>query len=190
MKNTSKLTTAFLSLISIALFTALAAAQETNLKQYANNGVTFSFPGDWEMTEQSQLDMQRISLSNKETDSQILVTIVNQKTDSKEPMVELKKKVIDPWVKQLIEGYAKAQLKFKQEEATAEIGSEKAEGMRLKFYLDERPGTAEAFWTLMDKRLVLLYFIRPDKTSDKANVGWDAIRKSIRIDPAAKTRGN
>lgn len=61
-------------------------------------------------------------------------------------MPEPKKQVIDPWVKQLVDGYTKAGISLTQEPASADVGGAPAEGMRMKFLLDGQDGTAEAYW--------------------------------------------
>lgn len=126
-------------------------------------------------------DSQQISLSNKESDSQLLLIVLRKQVNSKEPMADLKKQVVDPWVAQLINQYKVAGISVVREAAYAEVGGQQAEGMKLKFFLDNNPGGAEAYWVLLDKRLVMLYFIRPDKVSDKAEPGLEAIRKSLKV---------
>jgi hypothetical protein len=177
-----------LTTVFVAFFAGLTTAQETDLKKYAKDGLTFEVPTGWEVEEQPATGLQQIIIANKETDSQILLRVLNQKMESKDPMPELKKKVIDPWVTQLVDGYARNNIPLKQSPAATEVGAEKAEGIKLNFFLDDQPGGAEAYWVLLDKRLVLLYFIRPDKTSDKATLGWDAIRKSLHVETVAVTK--
>ena len=101
-------------------------------------------------------------------------------------MPDLKKQVVDPWLTSLISQYTRVGIKVERSSAATEVGGEQAEGVRLKFSLDNQPGSGDVYWPLLDKRLVLIYFIRPDKTSEKAAGGWDAIRKSIRVTSAGK----
>jgi hypothetical protein len=172
--------------IFIAIVSSLAMAQESDLKKYAKNGVAFDFLDGWEATDQAGAGSQQISLANKETDSQILVIVLNQKIKTKDPLPELKKRVVDPWVTQLVHGYIENKIPLEQSPATTEIASQQAEGVRLKFFLDNQPGAGEAYWVLLDNRLVLTYFIRPDKTSEKAVRGWDVIRKSLHVETVKK----
>lgn len=37
------------------------------------------------------------------------------------------------------------------------------------------------FGLLLEKKLFLLCFIRPDKTAEKAMPGWDVIRQSLKV---------
>lgn len=172
-------------LIHLVLFFDLASAQEA--KTYSNAGVAFEYLSGWEMTEQSVNDAQQISLANKDADSQILIIILRKQSDSKDAMAALKKKVIDPWLTELLDQYTKAGINFSREDSKTEIAGQVAEGSTLKFVLDEQPGRGEAYWIFIQKRLVLLYFIRPDKSAEKASVGWDTIRNSLRVE-AVKNR--
>ncbi len=83
-------------------------------------------------------------------------------------MAELKKQVVEPWVAKLVGQYKATGINVVQSTATTDLGGQRAEGLRMKFFLDDTAGGAEAYWTLLDKRLVLAYFIRPRQSSRKS----------------------
>ncbi len=151
------------------------------VKKYSNNGVAFEYLPGWELSDQIGSDLQQISLSNKATDSQILITVLRKRAGSKDPMPTLKKQVIDPWLTRLLAQYSQAAIRVEQSPSTTEISGQKAEGTKLNLLLDGQPGTGEAYWLIIEKRLFLIYIIRPDKMIEKATPGWDSIRTSLRI---------
>src|SRR5258708_33883310 len=132
MKNGNRLRKLIFIPLLFAISAAAAVGQET--KKYANGGVTFEYLPAWELTEQSAADSQQISLSNKETDSQILVIVLRKQVNSKEPMADLKKQVVDPWLTQLISQYKTGGISVVREASTGEISGQQAEGMKLRFF--------------------------------------------------------
>lgn len=168
----------------LAIFIVSAKGQDS--KKYSNGGVTFEYGSGWEPTEQVSPDSHQISLSNKAADSQILLIVLRKRVETKEPRADLKKQVVDPWLAKLMNGYKDAGISVVREPANTEVGGQPAEGERLKFVFDGQLGGGEAYWALLDRRLVLAYFIRPDKTAEKASAGWNMLRKSLKVEAEKK----
>ena len=170
-----------LFVVILLMLSALAAnAQES--KKYAKDGVSFEYDADWELTEKVGKDSDEISLSNAGADSQISLAIVRKRVESKDPMPELRKQVIDPWIASMIDQYKKiANIDVQRSDVKTQVAGEPTDGVKLAFTLDGQQGSVEACWALLGKRLVLLYLLRPDKKAEKATPGWDRVRSSIRI---------
>ena len=169
-------------LTALLLMGSYAAITGQELKRFSKDGATFEYTDGWEPVDQSQPDIQQISIANEAADSQIRILILRKRSNSKDAMAELKRTVVDPWLRQLVGGYNYAGLKFEQTPANTEVAGTAAEGTAFKFQLDGQAGGSYVFWTLLDKRLVILYFIRPEKKAEQATPGWDAIRKSLRVE--------
>lgn len=172
-----KILIVFLVLVSCSI-----ASLGQEIKRYSKDGVAFDYLASWEVTDQTGPDLQQISISNTQTDSQILITVLRKRAESKDPMPALKKQVIDPWLTKLIGQYTQAGIKVERSPAATEVAGQQANGSKLSFMLDGQAGTGEAYWLLLEKRLFLLYIIRPEKMAEKATPGWDSIRNSLRIE--------
>src|SRR5262249_4917500 len=123
----------------------------------------------------------QISLYDKGDDAIVQIIVLKKRTESRTGMADLKKQVVDPWVEKLVGQYTTNGVSIRPEPTTDTIGDSKAEGIVFKFTLDNQLGSGQAFWSLMDRRLALLYFVRPDKTAEKATGGWDLLRKSLTV---------
>lgn len=165
--------------ILLASCTVASIGQEA--KKYSKGGVSFEYAAGSEVTDQPSQDSQRIILSNKDSDSQVMIIVLQKRVASGASMADIKKATVDPWLTSLTDQYTKAGIAIERSPDTTEISGESVEGTKLKFSLDGQAGTGYAYWILLDKRLVLLYFIRPDKLAEKASAGWDVLRKSIRV---------
>lgn len=172
-------TSSFLILF-ISVFISTVFAQET--KKYVKGGVAFEYSQGWELTEKADKETSQISLSNAEADSQISIIVIHRPINSKEPMAEAKKRVIDPWITTLIDQYTRiAQVKIDRSEIKTEVAGQPADGVKLAFILDAQGGRVEACWALLEKRLVLFYIVGPDKKGGIASLGWESVRQTIRI---------
>lgn len=169
-------------LIAIVLLVSAVVASSQEVKTYAKSGVTFEYAKEWELTERADKDTTQIGLSNAAADSQIAIIVVTKEINSKEPLTDAKKQVIDPWIASLIERYTTiAQVKIARSEIKTEVGGQPTDGVKLTFTLDGQEGQVETCWALLGKRLVLLYIVRPDKKADIVTPGWNLIRQTIRI---------
>lgn len=168
----------------IFVFNLAAFSQEPEIKKYSKEGIAFDYISGWEISEQGDANQRRIMIVNSATDAQIMLTVLSAKAggNDQETLAKLKKQVVDPWLSQLIAGYEQASIKILRSPLTTEAAGQKIDGVRLQFMLDDQPGTAEACWLLLEQRLILLYFIRPDKQAEKANQGWDRVRKNFRLE--------
>jgi hypothetical protein len=165
------------SFLIVLVCGGIGLAQEN--KQFSSEGTSFKYPTEWVLEDTSSADVQQISLYDKSDDAIVQIIVLKKRTESKTAMADLKKQVIDPWIEKLVNQYTTEGVSIHREPATDKIGEADAEGIKFKFVLDNQQGGGQAFWSLIDKRLVLLYFVRPDKTADKATAGWDALRKSL-----------
>jgi hypothetical protein len=171
----------------VLICTAISYGQDQKGKQYDKNGLSFDYAEGWMvLTDRSSADSQELSIADPETDAQVLIILMKKRVESKDPMADLKKQSVEPWLARMVQGYENNGIKVQREAAASEIAGQSAEGARLAFELDGQKGIGEAFWTVLDKRLLLTYFLRPERTAKKATVGWDLIRKSIKLETKTK----
>ena len=172
------------SAVLFLVFSAVVTAQET--KNYSKNGVGFDYLSNWELTEKSEKDTDEVAISNSDADARITVISLKKKFDS-DDLADARKRVVEPWIASLKNMYTNiAKVDVVQVETKIDAGGKTTDAVELKFNLDGQGGRVEAYWLLLEKKLVLVYMVRPDRTAEKAAVGWDLIRQTIRAE--AKTR--
>jgi hypothetical protein len=182
VRRDARLSRGLLVLPTVVFVVFASAARAQEKKQFSSGGTSFSYPAEWSLEDKSSNDVLQLSLLNKGDDALVQVVVIKKKVESKTGMADLKKQVIEPWVGQLVKQYESGGVSITREPATDNIGESEAEGVRFKFAVDNQMGVGEAFWALVGKHLVLLYFVRPEKTAESATSGWDMLRKSLRTD--------
>jgi hypothetical protein len=172
----------------LVLVCVAAFAQTGSPKQFSKDGLSFDYPGDWLIQDDSNKDGQSLTLARADLDVAINV-FVHRGRITPDKLPDAKKAFIDPYVdarvKQLIQSGATPQ----QTPDTSEIAGQKADGVAITASLGGVPGSAKIYWTLVGERVVLLTYFGPDKQQKQfANV-WDTVRNSIKIeDPKAKPK--
>jgi len=173
--------------IKLALFTmvccAIASAQTS--KNYFKGGLSFDYPADWTLTDDTNGDAQQFTLAKANSDVQIRI-FVHKGRISQEKLPDAKKAFIDPYVAATAKQFVQMGAKPEQSPDASEIGGVKADGVNIAASLGGETGAAKIYWALVGQRVVVLTFFGPDKQIKQLTPAWDVIRNSIQVfDPKA-----
>ena len=140
----------------------------------------------WTITDESNSDAQQLTLGRADSEAMIKFFVHRGKVNTPEKLSQAKAKIIDPYLSYTEKQFVEMGAKPERAAASTEIAGAAAEGVRITAILDREPGEAGVYWTTMGERLVVLTFFGPDKALKKAVPTWDAIRKSLKIEPPPK----
>jgi len=175
----------FIAVCVAVMFASLAAAQTGNNKQFAKDGLTFDYPADWTLQEDTTADAQQLTLGKANSDAQIRV-FVHKGRIAPEKFPDAKKGFIDPYVGATAKQFVAMGAKPEQANDSTEIAGEKAEGVAITASLGGEPGAAKIYWALIGRRVVVLTYFGPDKELKQFASAWDMVRSSLKIeDPKA-----
>ena len=173
-----------LKLVGI-VFCCVVANAQTDSKNFAKDGLSFDYPAKWELKDDSNSDLQQITLSMPDSDVKIGVFVHKGRT-TPEKMADAKKALVDP----LIAGHAKQFVamgaKPEQVPDSTEIAGLKAEGTSVNASIGGETGAAKIYWVLVGQRFVVLTLFGPDKEIKQRAPVWDLVRTSLKVvDPKA-----
>ena len=181
---------AIITVLAALLLTALTAHAQTPMQHFDKDGLAFDYPNGWTLEDQSNKDLQQLTLARTDNGAQIGIFVHRGKVDTPEKMAQAKKAFIDPYVKSTNDIFVQMGAKPEQTTASTQIGTMTAEGVRMRASLSGEPGEATIYWFTLNNRVVVLTFFGPDAALKKAAPAWDAIRNSIHIEevkPPQKT---
>ena len=165
------------------LFCLVVMAQTP--KNYAKNGLSFDYPGEWTLTDDSTDDAQQLTLSKFDSDAQIRI-FVHKGRISPEKLPDAKKAFIDPYVASTVKQFVSMGAKPEQTPDTSEIGGMKADGTNISASLGGEAGAAKIYWALVGERVVVLTYFGPDKQTKQYSPVFDLVRTSLKVvDPKA-----
>jgi len=170
-------------LATILISCLLAVAQTPN--NVAKNGLSFDYPSDWTMQDDSGGDAQQFILSKANSDVQITV-FVHKGRIAAEKLPDAKKAFIDPYVAATEKQFVSMGANPEKSPDTSEIGGIKADGVKITASLGGETGAAKIYWALVGQRVVVLTLFGPDKQLKQFAPAWDLVRNSLKVvDPKA-----
>ena len=173
-----------LKLIGLVFCCVLANAQ-TDSKNFAKDGLSFDYPAKWELKDDSNSDLQQITLSMPDSDVKIGVFVHKGRT-TPEKMADAKKALVDPLIAGNAKQFVAMGAKPEQVPDSTEIAGLKAEGTSVNAAIGGETGAAKIYWLLVGQRFVVLTLFGPDKEIKLRAPVWDLVRTSLKVvDPKA-----
>jgi hypothetical protein len=167
-----------LSFLLLASFVTLAQTGDT--KNYAKDGLSFDYPSDWTLQDNSNGDAQQLSLGRANNDVQIRLFVHKGKI-SPEKLPDAKKAFIDPCVANTGKQFVAMGANPKQSPDSTEIGGVKSDGVNITASLGGEPGAAKIYWALIGQHVAILTYFGPDKELKQFAPAWDLVRTSLKI---------
>ena len=161
----------------------VAVAQSGNDKQFTKDGLTFDYPSGWTLQDDSNQDLQQLTLTRAGNELLIRVFVHKGKITS-EKFPEAKKAFIDPFVVSTGKQFVDMGAKPTQTPDSTDVGGVKAEGVVIAAILGGEPGAAKIYWGLVGNRVVILTYFGPDKELKQFTAAWDLVRNSLKIEAA------
>ena len=173
-----------LALATILLVFCIFASGQTP-KTLAKDGLSFNYPDNWTVFDDSNNDAQQFTLTKSTTDVQIRL-FVHKGRISEEKFPDAKKAFIDPYIAATVKQFIQMGAKPEQSPDTSEIGGAKADGVAIKASLGGEAGAAKIYWALVGKRVAVLTIFGPDQQTKQHASVWDMVRSSLKVeDPKA-----
>ena len=174
-----------LKLIVLVFCCVLAAAQTPDSKNFAKDGLSFDYPASWQLSEDSNTDLQQFTLTKANSDVQIGI-FVHRGRMTPEKMADAKKAIVDPLIAGNVKQFVAMGAKPEQVPDSSEIGGVKADGTSINASLGGETGAAKIYWALVGERVVILSLFGPDKQLKQLAPAWDLVRTSLKVvDPKA-----
>ena len=174
-----------LKLVVLVFCCALATAQTPDSKNFAKDGLSFDYPASWQLAEDSNTDLQQITLTKANSDVQIGI-FVHRGRMTPEKMADAKKAIVDPLIAGNVKQFIAMGAKPEQVPDSSEIGGVKADGTSINASLGGETGAAKLYWALVGERVVILSLFGPDKQLKQLAPAWDLVRTSLKVvDPKA-----
>jgi hypothetical protein len=174
-----------LTLVGLVFCCVLVTAQTPDSKNFAKDGLSFDYPASWQLLDDSNSDLQQITLSKADSDVKIGVFVHRGRT-TPEKMADAKKALVDPLIAGNAKQFVAMGAKTEQVPDSTEIAGLKAEGTSVNASFGGDTGAAKIYWLLVGQRFVVLTLFGPDKELKQRAPVWDLVRTSLKVmDPKA-----
>ena len=168
--------------LAALLLVVSAFAQDPNVKHFAKDGLSFDYPANWQISDQSTQQMQYIQLA-RDGFTEIRARVPREWLKTPEKEASAKKLIQDKYVDDFATQVEQAGLHPKRSTAATQISGADAEGARVRAVLDGEPGGMDSYFCVVSDRFVQLSMIGSEKEIAKSASVWDMIRNSLKVEP-------
>jgi len=163
------------------LLMVVAFAQGPAGKHFDKDGLSFDYPANWTITDQSTKQMQYLELAQGDVIIRVRSPREWLKTPEKE--AHAKKLFQDQYVDDFSAQVEQQGMHPKRSPVTTQIGGADAEGARVRAVMDGQPGGMDSYSRIISDRLVNLSTIGSETDFVKSAAAWDLIRGSLKVEP-------
>ena len=163
------------------LIAVVASAQNPNAKHFDRDGLSFDYPTDWQLSDQSTGQMQFLELTKG--DLVIRLRAPREWLKMPEKEAHAKKLIQDQYVDSFAAQLEQAGMRSTRSTISTQIAGVDAEGARVRAVLDGQPGGMDSYYRIISDRFVGLSIIGSERDIAKSAGAWDLIRTSVRVEP-------
>jgi hypothetical protein len=175
--------------IFIALVAAIGLAQDPNAKHFEKDGLSFDYPANWQISDQSTGQMQYVQLA-RDGYAEIRIRAPREWLKTPDKEAAAKKLIQDQYVDSFATQLQQAGLNPKRSTAATQISGADAQGARVRAVMDGEPGGMDSYFNVVSDRLVQMSIIGSEKEIAKSATVWDMIRNSLKVEPPPQPKAS
>jgi len=168
-----------------ALFTTSLKAQNTSdaPKTYNKDGFSFNYPANWELNDQSTVELQQLKLNLPNNSGLIYITSPRNPISTADQIAAAREGITDKFIENINQKFTRSttMVLSKPEIDCFEIKGKKFVGTVLRGSYQNQISTADILPILLEHRFVNFVFIRSNADYEKTNSAWQILTESIEI---------
>jgi hypothetical protein len=175
--------------IFIALVAAIGLAQDPNVKRFEKDGLSFDYPANWQISDQSTGQMQYVQIA-RDGYAEIRIRTPREWLKAPDKEAAAKKLIQDQYVDAFASQIQQAGMSPKRSTAATQISGADAQGARIRAVMDGEPGGMDSYFNVVSDRLVQMSIIGSEKEIAKSAAVWDMIRNSLKVEPPPQPKAS
>lgn len=166
------------------IFAQSPVAPAPGVRHFAENGLSFDYPGGIELDDRSTASGQHLVIQSKDR-AQIMILSRYAQITTAEELATARHEIVDSFIETIWQQIHEQDPNVSRSAAQIEVAGAQATGVRLRAVLGNEPGNAEIYSLQLGPRLVLLSLIGTDRQIAASAPAWLAIRRSLKIEASA-----
>lgn len=175
--------------IALCLLTTIGLAQDPNVKHFEKDGLSFDYPANWQISDQSTGQMQYVQLA-RDGYAEIRIRTPREWLKTPDKEAAAKKLIQDQYVDSFASQIQQAGMTPKRSTAATQISGADAQGARVRAVMDGEPGGMDSYFNVVSDRLVQMSIIGSEKEIAKSATVWDMIRNSLKVEPPPQPKAS
>ena len=160
-----------------------AQISNTETKLFDQDGLSFSYPSNWELSDQSTPEMQQLKLSLPKTSTLIYITSPRSLVTTEEQFYEAQETITNQFAENIRRIFAVTDHStfLKEENVCSKVDRQIRVRTLIYGSYQNRPGTAEIYSAVKQYRFVNVVFVRNDKDNERMYPVWQKISDTLEI---------
>ena len=175
--------------VFISLVAAVGLAQDPNVKRFEKDGLSFDYPANWQISDQSTGQMQYVQIA-RDGYAEIRIRTPREWLKTPDKEAAAKKLIQDQYVDSFASQIQQAGMTPKRSTAATQISGADAQGARVRAVMDGEPGGMDSYFNVISDRLVQMSIIGSEKEIAKSATVWDMIRNSLKVEPPPQPKAS
>lgn len=180
MTSIYKLAVSLGIIISVFSLSAYAQSGGPELKNFAADGISFDYPAEYSVTDESTAQTQQLILTRKGSSVQLTIVAARGLVLSKELQAAIENST-EPLIKQVATKLTDGKKPPERTSIKTQVGPKEAEGVRLRS-AGRSTTTGEVIWLRLGLRLISMAFVRSDIDDPAGSQLWQTVRSSLKIE--------
>jgi TonB family protein len=183
-------------ILILALSSPLCLAQSAGgeMKLFEKDGLSFSYPSDWMLTDKSNAQAQHLILSQPQSSVLIMVIAYRELMPSREQFQVALENTTTPYIESIARNFAASGREVERDYPCMEMGGKKVSGVRIRGLYQNEPSAGAVYALAKARRFVNLVYIRADKDAPRGDIAWEAVHRTLKIEspeaPASDSSAN
>jgi hypothetical protein len=173
------------SLLTMILMAGTLLAQtDPALKTFDKDGLKFSYPADWTVTDRSSEGIQDIRLSKK--DSQTLISLVSPRAPivNYDQFREMQSDIQDRFMINIKRSLNTEAQTTREESACLDFNGRDVTGMRYSGFYKEQPSVGDVFPFVLGDRYLNMIYMRSERDEALGDAAWKTVTGSLYLQNA------
>ena len=172
------------AIILLFSLSALSSPLASQVSQYSKDGLSFNYPSDWPLQEESNEQVLIASLDPGQNEAKIMVMAFRQ-TMAPQQIEQVQPNVTESLADSFTQAIQQQGGLVQRSSTNVTAAGLPASGLRLRAVIRNDPGNAEIDWLTLNNHLIYLIFVGSDTEREHAAVAWNMVCTTLRFGGSA-----
>lgn len=169
----------YLAITLLLCLPALALSSTSQINRYAKDGLSFQYPSDWSLQDESDEEVQILSLRHGQIEAEIIVVALRQQMTSQQ-LAQIQPLATQAITDDLTQSLRQAGGRVIPSSVSVTVGGRQASGTRLRAVIHGEAGNADVYWVVLGGRIIHLLIMGSDPEFARAVSAWNMVCNTLR----------
>lgn len=181
MTATKRLAVSLGLIVSFLSLSVYAQSAGPKLNHFASDPISFDYPAEYSVTDESTTDLQQFRLTRGGSSVQLTIVATRRVVLRGEVPAAIENST-EPLIKQIAKALGEGKSPLERTSIKTQVGPKEAEGVRLQSS-GRSAKTGEVIWLRLGFRLVSMGWVTSGADGSAGSLLWQTIRSTLRVEP-------